>query len=65
MQQNASRDSWSFEYTQARLAEIMAKIFAVCSHTAEEYSAPGDYLLGANIAGFLRVSQAITALGLI
>src|SRR5690606_31175808 len=39
MQQNASRDSWSFEYTEARLAEIMARIHETCFMTAEEYGA--------------------------
>jgi len=65
MQQNASRDSWTFEHTEARLAEIMSEIHTICSETAEEYFAPGDYVLGANIAGFLRVSNAMTALGVI
>ena len=65
MQQNASRDSWTFEHTEARLAEIMSEIHTICSQTAEEYFAPGDYVLGANIAGFLRVSNAMTALGVI
>ncbi|MBO0691527.1 MAG: NADP-specific glutamate dehydrogenase [Acidimicrobiaceae bacterium] len=65
MQQNASRDSWTFEHTETRLAEIMSEIHTICSQTAEEYFAPGDYILGANIAGFLRVSHAMTALGVI
>jgi glutamate dehydrogenase (NADP+) len=65
MQQNASRDSWSFEHTEARLAEIMAGIHRTCYETAEEYGAPGDYVVGANINGFLQVGQAMLALGLI
>ena len=65
MQQNASRDSWSFEHTEARLAEIMSRIHAVCYETAEEFGAPGSYVVGANIAGFLRVSRAMLALGLV
>ncbi|MET3527207.1 NADP-specific glutamate dehydrogenase [Phenylobacterium koreense] len=65
MQQNASRDSWSFEQTEARLAEIMANIHDTCAATAEEYGAPGDYVLGANVAGFVRVAEAMTALGVI
>jgi glutamate dehydrogenase (NADP+) len=65
MQQNASRDSWTFEYTEARLAEIMAGIHRTCYETGEEYGAPGNYVVGANIAGFLRVSRAMLALGLI
>ena len=65
MQQNASRDSWTFEHTEERLARIMAGIHDACYETAEEYGAPGNYVVGANIAGFLRVSQAMLALGLI
>ena len=65
MQQNASRDSWSFEHTEQRLAQIMKGIHDTCRATAEEYAAPGNYVVGANIAGFLRVSQAMVALGLI
>ncbi|MCC6915152.1 MAG: NADP-specific glutamate dehydrogenase [Rhodospirillaceae bacterium] len=65
MQQNASRDSWSFEQTEARLADIMHNIHDCCAATAEEYGAPGDYVLGANIAGFVRVAEAMRALGVI
>ena len=65
MQQNASRDSWSFDYTQDRLAEIMRGIHDSCLTTAEEYGAPGNYLLGANIAGFTRVADAMLSLGLV
>jgi glutamate dehydrogenase (NADP+) len=65
MQQNASRDRWTFEYTEDRLEEIMAGIHDLCHRTAEEYGAPGDYVAGANIAGFLRVAHAMVALGLI
>jgi glutamate dehydrogenase (NADP+) len=65
MQQNASRDSWTFEQTEARLAEIMRTIHNVCARTADEYGAPGDYVLGANIAGFVRVAESMRALGVI
>ena len=65
MQQNASRDSWSFEQTEARLAQIMRNIHDVCAETAEEYGVPGDYVLGANIAGFVRVAEAMRAFGVI
>ena len=65
MQQNASRDSWTFEHTEERLAQIMANIHATCRDTAEEYGAPGNYVMGANIAGFLRVATAMDALGLV
>jgi len=65
MQQNASRDSWTFEHTEERLAEIMSGIHQRCAETAEEYGAPGNYVMGANIAGFIRVADAMLALGLI
>ena len=65
MQQNASRDSWTFEKTETRLAEIMRSIHDRCAETADEYGAPGDYVLGANIAGFVRVAEAMDALGVI
>jgi glutamate dehydrogenase (NADP+) len=63
MQQNASRDRWTFEQTDARLREVMRHIHQRCVHTAEEYGAPGDYIAGANIAGFLAVADAMLALG--
>ncbi|WP_072314466.1 NADP-specific glutamate dehydrogenase [Agrococcus sp. Marseille-P2731] len=65
MQQNASRDSWSFEHTDARLHEIMKGIHDRCAETADEYGRPGDYVAGANIAGFNRVADAMLALGVI
>jgi glutamate dehydrogenase (NADP+) len=65
MQQNASRDSWSFEATEARLSAIMHSIHDRCAHTAEEYGAPGNYVLGANVAGFIRVAEAMRALGVV
>jgi glutamate dehydrogenase (NADP+) len=65
MQQNASRDSWTFEHSEARLVEIMRDIHTSCFQTAEEYGMPGDYVTGANIAGFVRVADAMLALGLI
>ncbi|MPY95032.1 MAG: NADP-specific glutamate dehydrogenase [Acidimicrobiia bacterium] len=65
MQQNASRDSWTFEHSEQRLYEIMAGIHRLCHETAEEYGAPGDYVVGANVAGFLRVARAMLALGLV
>ncbi|MGV0624700.1 NADP-specific glutamate dehydrogenase [Mycolicibacter minnesotensis] len=65
MQQNASRDSWSFEYTEQRLAAIMQSIHYRCLVTADEYGDPGNYVLGANIAGFIQVADAMSALGLV
>ena len=65
MQQNASRDRWSFAYTEQRLESIMRSIHDLCAETADEYAAPGNYAVGANIAGFRRVSEAMLAFGLI
>ncbi len=65
MQQNASRDSWSFEHTEQRLEKIMRGIHGRCLETADEYDLPGDYIAGANIAGFTHVADAMLALGLI
>lgn len=65
MQQNASRDAWSFEHTEARLEEIMINIHRNCFETAEEFGAPGNYVVGANIAGFIKVARAMDALGLV
>ncbi|MEU9294379.1 NADP-specific glutamate dehydrogenase [Streptomyces sp. NPDC048266] len=66
MQQNASRDSWSFEATEARLAAVMHAVHAECRATAETYAGnPDDYVLGANVAGFLRVARAMTAQGVV
>ncbi len=65
MQQNASRDSWTFEHTEKRLAEIMKNIHRTCWETAEELGAKGNYVVGANVAGFLKVAKAMVAHGLI
>jgi len=65
MQQNASRDSWTFQQTESRLASIMRSIHDSCAATAEECGAPGDYVLGANVAGFVRVADAMRSLGVI
>jgi glutamate dehydrogenase (NADP+) len=65
MQQNASRDSWTFEFTDARLYEIMKNIHDACYETAEEFGSPGNYVVGANIAGFVKVARAMLAMGVI
>jgi len=65
MQQNASRDTWTFEYTEERLTDIMHGIHDNCAETAEEYGKPGDYVLGANIAGFTKVADAVIAMGVV
>ncbi|MDW7644323.1 MAG: NADP-specific glutamate dehydrogenase [Desulfuromonadales bacterium] len=65
MQQNASRDAWSFDFTEKKLEDIMVNIHRVCYETAEEYGEPGNYVVGANIAGFIKVAKAMVAMGLI
>ncbi|WP_190822108.1 NADP-specific glutamate dehydrogenase [Saccharopolyspora pogona] len=65
MQQNASRDSWSFEFTEKRLEEIMKDVHARCYATAAEYGMSGNYVAGANIAGFTNVADAMLRLGLV
>lgn len=65
MQQNASRDSWGFTYTVNRLTEVMDGIHTRCLETAAEYGEPGNYVLGANIAGFTKVADAMIAQGVI
>ncbi|MCS5479301.1 NADP-specific glutamate dehydrogenase [Corynebacterium sp. YIM 101645] len=65
MQQNASRDSWSFEYTDQRLHKIMSRIYRTMSNTAREYGHEDDYVLGSNIAGFKKVADAMLAQGVI
>ncbi|MGF1484786.1 MAG: NADP-specific glutamate dehydrogenase [Opitutales bacterium] len=63
MQQNAGWESWSFEDVDARLQGIMKNIHSACRHYAKKYSQQDDTLTGANIAGFLRVAQAMSAHG--
>jgi glutamate dehydrogenase (NADP+) len=65
MQQNASRDAWSFEYTDRRLHEIMRRIHRDCYETAAEFGYPGNYVVGANLVGFRRVADAMLAFGVI
>ena len=65
MQQNASRDRWSFEKTESKLADIMRDIHDSCFETADEFGAPGDYIIGANISGFIRVAEPMRAFGVI
>jgi len=65
MQQNASRDTWTFEYTEKRLQIIMQNIHTNCYQTAAEFGSPGNYVIGANIVGFKRVADAMIAFGVI
>ncbi|MGD6978480.1 MULTISPECIES: NADP-specific glutamate dehydrogenase [Citricoccus] len=65
MQQNASRDTWSFEYTHDKLEQIMTDLHDRCLETADRYGTPGNYVVGANIAGFVKVADAMLAQGVI
>ena len=65
MQQNASREKWTYRETERRLHDIMRDVHDVCLQTAAAYGRPGDYLTGANIAGFMRVADAMLAHGLV
>lgn len=65
MEQNASRDKWTFEYTEKKLHDMMKGIHDDCLATAEEYGKPKDYVYGANITGFRRVADAMLAHGVV
>ena len=65
MSQNAMRLSWTREGVDERLREIMRRIHEQCRDTAEEYGEPGNYVHGANIAGFRKVADAMLAQGVI
>lgn len=63
MSQNSERLSWTFEEVDSKLHGIMKSIFAACENAANEYGMPGNYMAGANIAGFLKVAEAMKAQG--
>ena len=63
MSQNSERLSWTFEEVDNKLHGIMKSIFAACDSAAKEYGMPGNYMAGANIAGFLKVAEAMKAQG--
>ncbi len=66
MQQNASRDRWTFKRTEDQLAGIMRQVHAQCRASAEIYGGDAeDYVLGANTAGFRHVADAMMAQGVI
>ena len=65
MSQNSLRLSWTREEVDQRLESIMVEIHKATSETAERYGVPGNYVAGANIAGFLKVAEAMTAQGMI
>jgi glutamate dehydrogenase (NADP+) len=65
MAQNSMRLPWPKEEVDTRLHQIMKNIHQTCLETAEKYGAPGNYLVGANIAGFLKVANAMMDQGLV
>jgi len=65
MAQNSMRMSWSREEVDRRLLGIMVSIHRTCRETAELYGAPGNLVVGANIAGFLKVGRAMLDQGLV
>jgi len=65
MSQNAMRLSWTREEVDQRLHDIMVEVHRQCYETAEEYDAPGNLVMGANIAGFVKVADAMLDQGLV
>lgn len=65
MSQNSERLSWSFEEVDARLQGIMVNIFHAADDAAREYGVEGDYVAGANIAGFKKLADAMLAQGIV
>lgn len=65
MQQNASMTNWTFEEVDAKLAQIMKNIYTNASTTAAEFGEPTNLVMGANIAGFRKVADAMIEQGLV
>ena len=65
MSQNSQRLSWTFEEVDAKLKDIMVNIYAKVSDAAERYGVAGNYVAGANIAGFEKVAEAMIAQGIV
>lgn len=65
MSQNSERLSWSFEEVDAKLQGIMVNIFHAADDAAREYGVEGDYVAGANIAGFKKLADAMLAQGIV
>ena len=65
MSQNAMRLSWTREEVDKRLNDIMVSIHRACCETAKEYGQPGNLVMGANIAGFKKVADAMLSQGLV
>ncbi len=65
MSQNSERLSWTFEEVDSKLKGIMVNIFHSMDEAARKYGMEGNYVAGANIAGFLKVAEAMTAQGIV
>ena len=65
MSQNSMRMNWTRDEVDEKLDAIMVSIHETCARTAEEYGFPGNYMMGANIAGFLKVADAMLNQGII
>ena len=65
MAQSSQRIYWTFEEVDQRLDTIMCNIFRNCAEAAKEYGHEGNYLIGANIAGFIKVAESMMAFGIV
>ena len=65
MSQNSQRLAWTFEEVDQRLKGIMVRIFHMADDAAKAYGMPGNYVMGANIAGFMKVADAMMAQGVV
>ncbi len=65
MSQNSIRDSWTFEAVDQKLQTIMLKIYDACYEASVKVGEPGNLVVGANIAGFLKVYDAMLHQGII
>ena len=65
MSQNSERLSWTFEEVDAKLEQIMINIVHNIDDAAKKYGMDGNYVAGANIAGFLKVAEAMKAQGVV
>ena len=65
MSQNSLRMAWSFEEVDQKLSGIMENIYNACYAASEECGCPGDLMVGANVAGFLKVAEAMMAQGVV
>ncbi len=65
MAQNSQRLPWTFEKADAELKNIMVRIYKNISQASQEYGCPGNFVVGANIGGFIKVADAMLAQGLV